>query len=67
MGSDWSHPDVVEWKKTTAVKQKNIYLMFGRRIWDSYTSKEHDLLASKIAFALFGPPLSAHSDFNRNR
>jgi hypothetical protein len=67
MGSDWSHPDVVEWKKTAAVKQKNIYWMFGGRIWDSYTSKEHDLLAGKIAFALLSLPVSEHSDCNRNR
>lgn len=58
IGNDWSAPGVAEWKRTAVTEQKNIYLMFGGRQWDSYKREEHDLLALKIAYALFGAPVS---------
>ncbi|CAF3229506.1 unnamed protein product [Rotaria socialis] len=54
--------DILEWKKIAAVQQKNIYLMFSGRTWDSYKEDEYDFLAIKVAYALFGQPVGGNQN-----
>ncbi|UJR13691.1 hypothetical protein I4U23_000703 [Adineta vaga] len=61
-----SRSDMDEWKETCATEQRNFYLLLDGRIWDLYKRDEYNLLALKIAYALFGPPTIGNKNVNTN-